>query len=509
MAMVEFHLTYYSTLREAAHPPVESTTMNTALQENTSAPTTSPAPSNGQNNDVLNAHLETVPIAPARPSPAERLAEGKTRRHPTPRSSHADWRVPGKRIDPLDLLERSNSTRLKHLVPIRYGRMLASPFHFLRGSPIVMANDLAATPLTGISVQMCGDAHIMNFGLYASPERRLLFDVNDFDETLPGPWEFDVKRLATSCVVAGRSYGLRPNDCREAAATAVRSYRQRMHEYSRMRLLDVWYSSVDARAAQAILQRSGSAATLDLRRARRRNSLQALSKLATAVSGRLRIVDNPPLVCRIAEEGVGDVLRRLFHLYVESLQDDRRTLLERYRLVDFALKVVGVGSVGMRCYILLLDSSHAGDPLFLQLKESEASVLEPLVGKSVYANHGRRVVNGQRMMQSASDMFLGWTSDGEHDYCVRQLRDMKGAADLEHMNAAELIEYAELCGWVLSRAHARSGDPALIAGYLGRSEVFDEAIADFAEAYADQTLRDYDNFRAAVKAGRIPAELGV
>jgi uncharacterized protein (DUF2252 family) len=465
--------------------------------------------SDGKTDDALTAGLQPVPIAPARPTPRQRMAEGKSRRHQTPRKSHADWRVTADRNDPLALLEKSNSTRLKHLVPIRYGRMTQSPFHYLRGSPIVMVNDLASTPITRITVQTCGDAHVMNFGLYATPERRLLFDLNDFDETLPGPWEYDLKRLATSCVVAGRSYGLSCNDCRESAATAARSYRERMHEYSQARLLDVWYSRVDAGAALKVFQRSGSAGPLDLKRARRRNSLQALSRLAKSVSGRLRIVDNPPLVCRIGEEGLGEVLGRLFRAYLQTLQEDRRTLLERYRLVDFALKVVGVGSVGTRCYILLLDSSHAEDPLFLQLKESQASVLEPIVGRSQFANHGQRVVNGQRMMQSASDMFLGWTSEGGHDYCVRQLRDMKGAADLDSMQASELIDYARLCGWVLARAHARSGDAALIAGYLGKSEVMDEAVTDFAEAYADQTVRDYDNFQAAVKAGRIPVELGV
>jgi uncharacterized protein (DUF2252 family) len=483
--------------------------MSTPTVHENDLPGTVATQTDGKTNDILTAGLQPVPIAQARPTPSQRLAEGKARRHQAPRAAHADWRIPADRTNPLALLEKSNSTRIKHLVPIRYGRMTQSPFHYLRGSPIVMAHDLASTPVTGIRVQMCGDAHIMNFGLYASPERRLLFDLNDFDETLPGPWEYDVKRLATSCVMAGRSYGVRRQDCRESAATAARSYREHMQEYSQARLLDVWYSRVDAGAALKVFERSESAGPLDLKKARRRNSLQALSRLGKSVSGRLRIVDNPPLVCRIGEEGLGEVLSRLFHAYVQTLQDDRRALLERYRLVDFALKVVGVGSVGTRCYILLLDSSHCEDPLFLQLKESQASVLEPLLGRSQFANHGQRVVNGQRMMQSASDMFLGWTSEGGHDYCVRQLRDMKGAADLENMNASELIDYSSLCGWVLARAHARSGDPALIAGYLGQNEVFDQAVANFAEAYADQTLHDYDNFQAAVKAGRIPVELGV
>jgi uncharacterized protein (DUF2252 family) len=460
--------------------------------------------------DGLNtANLEPVPIAPAVPTPTDRLAAGKARRTKTPRSTHAAWHPPAKRPDPVALLEQSSKGRLPHLVPIRYGRMFASPFAFLRGSPIVMAHDLAATPTTGILVQTCGDAHLMNFGVYASPERHLLFDVNDFDETLPGPWEYDVKRLATSVVVAGRSHGMPRASCREAAVACVRSYRERLREYSEMRLLDVWYSHVDAEAAIKVFRRSGSAGALDLNKARRRNSVQALSKLAKPVGGHLRIVDNPPLVSHVIDPSLSEALRRLFHGYSLSLQDDRRTLLQRYRLVDFALKVVGVGSVGTRSYILLLDSSHSEDPLFLQIKEAGTSVLEPHVGKSKYHHHGRRVVTGQRLMQSVSDIFLGWTSEGGHDYYVRQLRDMKGTADLEAMSGSDLVDYAALCGWVLARAHARSGDAAILSGYLGRNDVFDEAVAAFAHAYADQTERDYDTFQLAVKAGRIPAEPGV
>jgi uncharacterized protein (DUF2252 family) len=444
------------------------------------------------------------------PTPKERLAAGKERRSRAPRSAHAAWQPARDREEPVALLQESSRPRLQHLVPIRYGRMLASPFTFLRGSPIVMANDLAHTPVSGIEVQACGDAHLMNFGVYASPERNLLFDVNDFDETLPGPWEWDVKRLAASCVVAGRSFGMRGADCNEAARTCARSYRERMHGYSRMRWLDIWYSRVDALAAMKVFHRRASKAVArPMNKARRRNSLQALSKLAVVTDGRLRIQDDPPLISHVAEEGLSDLLRRLFRGYFASLQDDRRFLMERYRFVDFALKVVGVGSVGTRCYIVLLDGSHIKDPLLLQIKEACPSVLEPHVGKSRFHNHGRRVVTGQRLMQSASDIFLGWSSEGERDCYVRQLRDMKATADLSAMSGGDLINYAELCGWVLARAHARSGDAAAIAGYLGKSELFDEAIGDFAAAYADQTERDYEAFQAAVRQGRLVAETGL
>jgi uncharacterized protein (DUF2252 family) len=455
------------------------------------------------------AHLDSVPLAATLPAPHERLSAGKARRTKTPRSTHAAWQPLANRPDPVALLEQSSKNRIPHLVPIRYGRMMASPFAFLRGSPIIMANDLAATPTTGIHVQVCGDAHLMNFGVYASPERNLLFDINDFDETLPGPWEYDIKRLATSLVVAGRTYGMSRGSCRDAALACVRSYREHLAEYSAMHLLEVWYSRVDAEAAIKVFRRSGSAGSLNLDKARRRNSLQALSKLAQVEDGWLRIVDNPPLVSHIAEPGLADALRRGFHIYKDSLQDDRRTLLERYRIVDFALKVVGVGSVGTRCCIVLLDSSHSDDPLFLQIKEAQASVLEPHLGRSKYQQHGRRVVSGQRLVQSASDIFLGWTNDGGHDYYVRQLRDMKGSADLEAMGGSELVDYADLCGWVLARAHARSGDAALLTGYLGKNDAFDQAITAFAHAYAEQTERDYDAFQLAVKAGRLAAELGV
>ena len=375
-----------------------------------------------------------------------------------------------------------------------------------------MAHDLASTLVSGLQVQICGDAHLSNFGVYASPERNLLFDVNDFDETLPGPWEYDVKRLATSFVVAGRSYRMSAGHCREAAVACAASYRRHMRDYSGIGMLDLWYSRVDAEAALRVFRRTegtGDTAPLDLARARRRNRLQALSKLVQIHKGQMRIVDNPPLVHHVSDAGLSGKLTKLMAGYCQSLQEDRRNLVERYRLVDFALKVVGVGSVGTHCYILLLDSSHHEDPLFLQIKEAQASVLEPQVVASSAGNHGFRVVSGQRLMQSASDIFLGWTSDGGRDFYVRQLRDMKGAANLEAMHGADLIDYAGLCGWVLARAHARSGDPAALAGYLGKNDEFVEAIAKFADAYADQTERDYEKFKAAVNAGRITAVPGV
>jgi uncharacterized protein (DUF2252 family) len=453
---------------------------------------------------------EPIPHAPATLTLSERRAAGRARRRDTPRSTHAGWWPPADRADPVTLLEQSNQTRIPELVPIRYGRMLASPFTFLRGSPIVMAHDLAGTPRTGINVQVSGDAHLMNFGVYATPERNLLFDLNDFDETLVGPWEWDVKRLAASLVVAGRSHGIKGSACQEAARRCVRSYREHVRQYSEMPLLDVWYSRVDAEAALQVFRKTeGAIGPLDLEHARRRNSLQALGKLVSSNGQVRRIVDNPPLVCHVPEDALKESLQRAMPAYFASLQDDRRALVQRYHLVDFALKVVGVGSVGTRCYILLLEADHGDDVLFLQIKEAQASVLEPHVGPSPFDNHGHRVATGQRMMQSASDMFLGWTSDGQHDYYVRQLRDMKGTANLLAMGGPDLIDYAGLCGWVLARAHARSGDAAMIAGYLGKSAIFDKAIATFATAYADQTEQDYEALKTAVKSGRVHAEMGV
>jgi uncharacterized protein (DUF2252 family) len=374
-----------------------------------------------------------------------------------------------------------------------------------------MAHDLAETPRNGIRAQLCGDCHLLNFGLYASPERTLLFDVNDFDETLPGPWEWDVKRLATSLVVAGRENGFDSTDCRRAAREAVRSYRQRMAEYSEMGELEVWYSRVSADeifdliADSRTMKRTKKAVS----KARGRDSLQALSGLTRVVDGRRIIVDDPPLLVRVVEERLREQIDDILQTYRGTLPDDRRHLFDRYRFVDVARKVVGVGSVGTRDYIVLFEGRDDDDPLFLQVKEAQASVLESYLPKSAYRNHGHRVVAGQRLMQAASDIFLGWLrGPGGRDFYWRQLRDMKGSARVERMSAGELAGYAGICGWALARAHARSGDRVQIAAYLGKSERFDGAIAEFAKAYADQIERDHAALCAAVKSGKVAGDGG-
>jgi uncharacterized protein (DUF2252 family) len=397
-------------------------------------------------------------------------------------------------------------TRDRDLAPIRYVRMTPSPFAYLRGAAMVMAEDLAGTPRTGIQAQLCGDAHLLNFGAYASPERALLFDVNDFDETLPGPWEWDVKRLAASLVVAGRENGFDAADCREAARTAVASYRQRMAEFSEMRELEVWYSRVGADDVLGLISDSKTMkkATQALRKARGRDSLQALSKLTRVVDGRRRFEEDPPLLTRVVEEDLREQIGEILRMYRLTLQDDRRHLLDRYRFVDAARKVVGVGSVGTRAFVVLLEGRDEDDPLFLQVKEAKASALEPYLSKSSYKNQGHRVVAGQRVMQAASDIFLGWLrGEAGRDYYWRQLRDMKGSAKVEGMSPDELALYGRLCGWVLARAHARSGDRVQIAAYLGKSERFDEAVVEFAKGYADQTERDHAALCAALKSGRV------
>jgi uncharacterized protein (DUF2252 family) len=455
--------------------------------------------------------------AQAAASYQERHERGRAARRVVPRGSHAEWEPAPDRQDPVDLLEAQATDRLRDLLPIRYARMMASPFAFMRGSAIVMAHDLAGTPKTGIQAQLCGDAHLMNFGAYASPERALLFDLNDFDETLPGPWEWDVKRLAASLVVAGRENGFDAADCRRAAQASVASYRQRMAEFSEMGELEVWYSRVSEEDLRGLLSDAKSKKKTTkkmnkaVRKARGRDSLQALSKLTRVVDGRRMIIDDPPLLVRIPEE---DELRSLIYGILESykrtLQDDRRHLLDRYRFVDAARKVVGVGSVGTRAYVVLLAGRDEDDPLFLQVKEAGASVLEGHVSSSTHEHHehhGHRVVAGQRLMQAASDIFLGWfRGTAGHDFYWRQLRDMKGSADVERLSSDELVLYAGLCGWALARAHARSGDRVQIAAYLGKSERFDGAIADFAEAYADQNERDHAALCAAVKSGKIPGD---
>src|SRR5919107_6208580 len=441
----------------------------------------------------------------------QRRERGRAARQEVPRGAHAGWTPAPDRPDPVDLLGAQARDRLEDVLPIRYARMMASPFAFMRGSAIVMANDLAGTPKSGIPAQLCGDAHLLNFGAYASPERALLFDVNDFDETLPGPWEWDVKRLAASFVVAGRDNGFDAADCHGAAQACVASYRQRMTRFSEMGELEVWYTRIGEEEVKGLLTeaRAGKKTTKKLsknvRKTRGRDSLQALSKLTTVVDGRRMIDDDPPLLVRIPE---GDELRGQVYAILESykrtLQEDRRHLLERFRFVDAARKVVGVGSVGTRAYVVLLEGRDQDDPLFLQVKEAGASVLEGHVPSNTYEHHGHRVVAGQRLMQAASDIFLGWfRGTGGRDFYWRQLKDMKGSAKVETMSPDELVLYARLCGWALARAHARSGDRVQIAAYLGKSDRFDRAVADFAVAYADQNERDHAALLAAVESGRL------
>jgi uncharacterized protein (DUF2252 family) len=442
------------------------------------------------------------------------MAEGRALRQRVPRTSHAEFSPAADRSDPIDLLESQSKDRVQELVPVRYGRMMTSPFAFYRGSAIIMAEDLARTPRTGIDVQACGDAHVANFGLFATPERNIVFDLNDFDETLPGPWEWDVKRLAASFVIAGRHRGFDSATNRLAAVSAVRAYGLRLREFAAMRNLDVWYSRIDVDLIyESVSTEMRKAVERGVEKARLRDHLQAQAKLTEVVDGARRIRNNPPLIERIVgDRFTQEFLEVTFRDYQKTLQRDRRHLLARYRILDAATKVVGVGSVGTRCFIVLLEGRDEGDPLFLQVKEANASVLERHVGKSRYTNHGERVVEGQRFTQAASDIFLGWIRGrgGEgRDFYWRQLLDVKGSADLEVIRPAGLTLYAELCGGVLARAHARSGDAAMITGYLGTGPSFANAVADFAEAYADQAERDHAALTEAAKSGRVPATAGV
>jgi len=430
----------------------------------------------------------------------ERRAAGRALRNKASRSSHAAWAPAVTRPVPLSLLEEQNRSRLAHLVPLRFQRMAVSPFTFLRGSAIVMAQDLAATPVTGIQAQICGDAHLNNFGIYATPERNQVFDVNDFDETLPGPWEWDIKRLATSIVLGGRTNGFPAATNRRAVLSCVQAYREHMWKYSEMRHIDVWYSRIDYESSLQFV-RPTFRWYIDKQRekSRQRSSLQAFPKPAFEVEGRHRFKDDPPLIAHLDDEELAQQLSGLVEAYRPTVQEDRRVLLSKYTCVDVAQKVVGVGSVGTRCYVVLLLGNDSNDPLILQIKEAQTSVLERHLGPGVYPNHAQRVVCGQRLMQAASDLFLGWTRLGSNDYYIRQLRDMKLTVDIETLTEDGFNEYCRFCGWALARAHARSGDSAQISGYLGKSDVFDRAIATFAETYADQTERDYAAFVAAVQ----------
>ena len=457
---------------------------------------------------------------------AERQARGKAARAEVPRSSHSEYEPAASRPDPIGLLEEQAVTRVPELVPIRYGRMLVSPFAFYRGGALLMASDLAGTPRSGLTAQICGDAHLSNFGVFASPERRLLFDINDFDETLPGPWEWDVKRLTASFAVAGRENGFRESDRRTVVLAAVAGYREAMRDFAAMRNVDVWYAHIDidqlfAQLRKQVAARQVKRARATVAKARTRDSMQAFAKLTRMVDGEPRIVADPPLIVPVADlvdasvprEQLVETMRQLIRSYRGSLQNDRRVLLESYRFVDMARKVVGVGSVGTRAWIVLLMGIDGRDPLFLQAKEAQASVLERFVGKSRYSNQGERVVRGQRLMQAVSDIFLGWQratatdtlDDASRDFYIRQLRDWKGSAVIEEMVPRGMAEYARVCGWTLARAHGRSGDRVAIASYLGGGDVFDRALAEFAERYADQNERDYRALQEAVDAGRLEA----
>jgi len=489
----------------------------------------------------------------AHPSIDERKARGLEARDRTPVSSHTEWRPAADRPDPVALLEEQNLTREPDLVPVRHGRMMVSPFTFYRGAAKIMATDLKDTPVAGLEAQLCGDAHLSNFGAFASPERILLFDLNDFDETVPGPFEYDVKRMAASFTIAGRNNGFSKADTRAATLTSVTAYRETMAEFAQMRTMDIWYARLDedelvgairglvteeakeAKGAKAEKERkkekedekeerqakqAEKRAVQEVEKAHTRDSLQALSKLGELVDGRYRIVSQPPIVVPLrdlaATYGLSaaeaeHAIHEQFRAYRATLQDDRRHLLEQFQIVDAARKVVGVGSVGTRAFIVLLQGRDAQDPLFLQIKEATASVLEPYVGRSRYRQHGERVVQGQRLMQAASDIYLGWTKglDERRHFYWRQLRDMKGSAIVEAMTPFGLTFYARTCGWTLARAHARSGDPVATAEYLGDSDEFDKSITDFSERYADQNVRDYQEFVAAIRAGRLEALEGV
>jgi uncharacterized protein (DUF2252 family) len=444
------------------------------------------------------------------PTVKEKMASGKALRESVPRTSHANWLPPANRPDPIEFLKHADRGRLPELLPIRYHRMQQSPFAFFRGADALMAVDLAATPKTGIRVQACGDCHVSNFGGFASPERRLVFDINDFDETLPAPWEWDLKRLATSIVLAGRQLGSREHHCADAARVVAEHYREHMREFAGMSALAVWYSQLDAGILTA--QAKTTAAKKYWEKVERKAKLQTAEhlfpRIAGIVKGTPRITDSPPLLYHPRQmTKLGARVKEMFRRYRLTLPDERRVLLDRYQIVDIARKVVGVGSVGTRCAVVLLMADRH-DPLFLQFKEALPSVLEPHAGKSRYSNHGERVVTGQRMLQSASDIFLGWTRDDEgHDYYFRQLRDMKMAIRVEDMSEQGWIEYVELCGWGLARAHARTGDAARIAGYLGKNGTFDQAISKFAVAYADQTERDHTQLLRAIRTRRLPASV--
>jgi uncharacterized protein (DUF2252 family) len=449
----------------------------------------------------------------------ERRKMGKALRKSLPRRSHGDWQPSPDRPDPVSLLQAQDEGRLQHLLPIKYGRMVASPFAFLRGSAVVMASDLATAPVTGFDVVLCGDAHLDNFGLFATPERNRVFDINDFDEAYPGPWEWDLKRLANSAVVAGRANGFADNTCLELASNVSRSYRRWMRRFASMSILDVWYFQIDADSVVELInthaKKSAKHTRKAVKKARSHTSQRTLDKLTEVVDGKRQFIDQPPLlVPLLSEQARGQIseqdIERAWQDYVSSVSEEKRQLLARFRIADAALRVGGVGSVGTRCTVLLLEGDTEADGLILQQKEANPSVLEPYLQKRMVSNQAHRVVVGQRLMQAQSDMFLGWIQapSGTH-YYWRQLKDMKGSFDTELFDAKGMNAYLRVCAACLARAHARTGGASLISGYMGSSNVFNDAIAAFAAAYADQTERDYEALEQAVNAGRIVAETGV
>ena len=456
----------------------------------------------------------------------ERVARGKAARTDVGRNVHGDWAPASGRRDPVELLDDQAATRLQQLVPIRYGRMLVSPFTFYRGAAAVMASDLANEPRTGLDVQLCGDAHLSNFGVFAAPDRRMVFSINDFDETLPGPFEWDVKRLVASFAVAGRDRGFDDKQRHAINLAVSRACRDAMAGFAGMRTMELWYTRLDIEdiAARWASQGKGKERKRfehNVAKARAKDSLRALGKLTRMVDGEPRIVSDPPLIVPIEDtvapaerEGTEAFMHGIIRSYRRTLSGDRRSLLERFRYVHSARKVVGVGSVGTRAWIILLLGRDNEDPLLLQGKEAEASVLEPALGDSAFANHGQRVVEGQRLTQAASDIMLGWLSLEDpagvrRDFYIRQLWDAKGSALVEAMEPRAMRVYADLCGWTLARSHARSGDPVAIASYLGHGDAFDRALATFAEAYAEQNERDYDALANAAASGRIAIETGL
>jgi uncharacterized protein (DUF2252 family) len=461
----------------------------------------------------------------------QRIARGRTARAEVPRSAHGRWAPAPDRPDPVALLEEQAASRVPQLVPVRYGRMLVSPFTFYRGAALIMASDLAATPASGVTVQLCGDAHLSNFGLFGTPERQMIFDINDFDETLPGPWEWDVKRLAASFEIMGRDRGFSPADRRAIVMAGVAEYRDRMRQAAGMGALDAWYDHLEAGMllqlvrdevrVKRVTKAEARAFERDVNKAHARDNIRVLTKRAAEVDGELRIVADPPLIIPIEDiitpgsewEDPTPLIKKLLTSYRRTLSAQHHPL-EEYRYVHTAYKMVGVGSVGTRCYIMLMLGRDHNDPLFLQVKEAQASVLERFVGKSTYVHHGQRVVAGQRLMQAATDIFLGWIRikglDGAtRDYYVRQFHDWKGSADIDNMLVPGATVYARICAATLARAHARWGDRIAIASYLGKGDAFDRAIADFSAAYADQNDKDYQAFAAAVKSGRLTAQTGL